>query len=747
MRRGFSWEFESLRRELLRELVFVARDGEPAVAMAAESERGRILLELLVCALEGAPRDVSFGEARSRVELALADMWAQEQLSDDQVLVVREFGYDARFLSAHELGAAIEEVVAAARAELERGRQGQYSELTNPAVVLDLFGRTFAPEPEQVLEILFDRPPKGLHGEQARARLDEEIERARRQAERVARDAKGGVGGDPLMLSGPSLSDQAVAMGRLRVAALEPRKGAPRDRDGYWLWHPPPGWENEGPWGDSLAWLEEQERPDPARPCERCNWPGRYSWLVGVDDGGDPRRAIGRAAPGSTGLRKPLLERYRARGERDDGREPLDHMQATGDRRCALCGGCGYVVVPEPDSESVATPEATLPRLISGYLEERDGRIFTVNVYEEYVPELARAEWARTEVLDRDREGRFSRQGVRTRRGGADDESDRLPLESVDGHGRLRPLWERAPEATDADEGEPAVDAEVRWGTEALDTFRDEATLARRIVAAAVLFREDARTLVEGTRVAAHKRDYEETPVLEPLAIRQFLADATFTGSGRTDSERRWAFQKRDAVIFELMTSGFPIDRISQAVGLSKKRLYSLDVVKTARQAFELNQRGLAARWHERGYSTGEIARASGLGLRTVQRLLEKGTQTASERPLREDPTMKFLGQALTYGQVLAEMQVFPEPWPPHRPLTLDEAREGIPIDYLHGVPYHTYVPGEQERFGAPSNGDSRSSSVLHPFLYALLSRTRTGSGAGPVRRRRHRGKSRAAAR
>jgi hypothetical protein len=101
---------------------------------------------------------------------------------------------------------------------------------------------------------------------------------------------------------------------------------------------------------------------------------------------------------------------------------------------------------------------------------------------------------------------------------------------------------------------------------------------------------------------------------------------------------------------------------------------------------------------------------------------------------------MKLIGMALTHAPVLAEMELWPDrrtPQPP-RSLTIEELREakGIPIDYYGRVPpgmplqveaasYHSYVPGEQERFGAPGDGDPRSRhDVLHTFLHALLART-----------------------
>jgi hypothetical protein len=299
----------------------------------------------------------------------------------------------------------------------------------------------------------------------------------------------------------------------------------------------------------------------------------------------------------------------------------------------------------------------------------------------------------------------------------------------------LRPRWDpdAQPSTVQAD---PAFggDDELAWSRDALDVLRGERALACSILAATVSYRARGRTLIEGATVDAHKRDYEATPaVLEALALRQFLADASFTGSGKTNPERRWAFRQRDAIVFELVVLGYPLERISEAVGISTTRLYNLPAVRTARKVFQANQRGLVLHWHERGYSTTQIARALGLPLRTVQRIVKKGWSGKPELSLAD--SMEVIRLAAMYAQVLERMELFPERAPPpERPPSLEELREGIPIDYFERVPpglplyveaepYHSYVPGVQEELGAPA-GDPRSGGVLHPFLHALLARS-----------------------
>jgi hypothetical protein len=618
---------------------------------------------------------------------AFADALAVLELSHEQFLILQAFGYDPRRLNASELKTAIETVVGMAKAELERGKwRGPYWDMPNPSEVLEVFDRTFEADPVEILAALLGYRPKGLTESEARRRLGEEVARARRELARVAIHPKGGGGGnDSLMLEVP-LPDEASASRTLRAIALEPQKQAARSREGYWLWDSPAGWANEGPWGGSLAWLEEQERPEPEERCERCNWRGRYPELVGLDDGANPERILVAATPGSVGARKALLDRYRVGREAP---EPIDHMQATGDTRCACCGGRGYQV-----------------------------------------------------PLSWDPESRRNRQPAPA---AAHDEapSDSL-LQAFNELGQLRPVWDLTPGSTDQTEHGAAVgDDDDIGGGSRLSAVEEERALARHVLSSAVLFKKRGRALIEGPRIDALKRDYEQTPaVLEPLPLRQFLADARFAGSGHTDAERRSAFLKRDAVIFELATFGFPLDRIAEAIGLSKKRLYNLPVIKLQSEFLKWNQRYTVLDWSERGYSTQEISYASGVPIHTVQRIIRKGREPAP-RSLKDTPLMKLIGKALQYGQVLARMELFPQRTarPEHLmdpEVFREEFREGFPIDYYErhppGMPffregeaYNSYVPGDQERLGAPAHGDPRSRDVIHPFLFALLARTPLG--------------------
>jgi hypothetical protein len=372
-------------------------------------------------------------------------------------------------------------------------------------------------------------------------------------------------------------------------------------------------------------------------------------------------------------------------------------MQATGDTRCALCGGCGYQV---PLS------------------------------------------WGADPRLRRERAPSTQ-----------DEPSPDSLLEVFDRRGRVRPLWDRAAEAAVESPSDVATGDDPRArgsGLSVLDEkpalsiLREERALALHVLSSAAHYRTQGRALVEGAQVDALKRDYELTPaVLEPLPLRQFLADASFSGSGRTDPERRWAFLRRDAVVFELATLGFPLERIADAIGLSETRLYSLPVMKLVHEELKWNQRYTVLDWHERGYSTQEIAHACGLPIRTVQRIIKRG-RDPTERALRDSPLFKLIGGALHYGQVLAQMELFPLEQPRPEEINPEDFREGLPIDYFErhppGMPffhegeaYHSYVPREQERLGAPADGNPRSSDVIHPFLFALLARTQLARRVGAI--------------
>jgi hypothetical protein len=76
-------------------------------------------------------------------------------------------------------------------------------------------------------------------------------------------------------------------------------------------------WATSGPWSSSLSWLgssvawsgsgDEAVVADAPVRCPRCNWAGRFPWLVGVDDGRNLAAVIRRADQNSVGARLPTL--------------------------------------------------------------------------------------------------------------------------------------------------------------------------------------------------------------------------------------------------------------------------------------------------------------------------------------------------------------------------------------------------------------------------------------------------------
>jgi hypothetical protein len=591
------------------------------------------------------------------------------ELSEDQFYVLLEFGIQPARLSSAELEKQVARMIAVARFELERiGERGRrISDLPHPETVLEAFARTYPDDPREILAAL-DYSVGSLTVEEAEARLGDVMSRAQREVERVAARAKGDAGGDILMLGLP-FPPLSRSLRTIELASTDLRNGDSVAAG-----------ENEGPWGGSLAWLDAQRRPEPADPCDRCNWKGRFPELVGVDDGTNPLRLLARAKPRSTGASRPFLPRYRS--------QPIDNMASGGDRRCANCGGTGHL---EPLAWSHD------PRL--------QGRP--------------------VEMVDED------------------DGHNPVSRDIFDGLGRLRPPVDEVGGQRSSLSGElPGAvgeDGEFPWGTSAVSVMFDERLAAERLHRAALRYRNTGRLEIEGVQVEEHKRDYAENANrLEPLPLRQFLADIEFGGGGRKNLKRALAFLKRDAVIFELVQFGFPAQRIAQAVRLSDKQLYSLKAYQAANRAFVANQKGVIGYWHDRGHSTNEIAQATGVGVIKVRRILREMPEPQPSS-LQEDPLMESLRLTLLYGPVLREMGITQvEEGRPARPaLDPEDFVSGIPIDYYTALPpgmplylpssqqpYHTYLASEDDQEGAPAGSNGRSLGVLHPFFLALLTRT-----------------------
>jgi hypothetical protein len=650
------------------------------------------------------------------VEAVADPEWFAEVVLAD----VREFfGYRLREAgSVDELEAAfleledvVERVVELARSELEReeehgvrwwlrlppsGRPSWvWSRPPGPELVLEELARSL-PDARAILEEGLGLNVSKLSGPQVDRRLRREVAAARMQLARVARLAVGQAE-DELPTLDVSDSRDRFPRKRLVDVRFEPVKRGPGFRPWGWLYEMPDGWESSGPWGGSLAWLAEQDRPAPLERCTRCNWFGRFPELIGIDDGRNLQRLLVWADPHSTGARFPILSRYRDTGGNaldgtDRDAAPIDHMDEVGDRACALCGGRGYF-----DSLDWGTDPRLRPRSIP-------------------VDDL-------------------------------DDPDPRDLLEVFDDAGRLEPLWDREPieesavpapalgEDTDAVVGSDVGAPGIGIG----GVRREEQVLARRVMRAAEVYRRSGRLAIEGAGVEALKREYAATPaVLEPLALRQFLADASFDGAGRLDDDRRESFLRRDAVVFELVSAGFPLERIAAAIGLSKTRLYALEATVIARRWFETQQHGLVKHWRSLGYDVADIARASGLPRYTVRRIIRTRDDASPTVSLGESAFGQYLIAVGRYGVALMQFGIESGEQADLPPRTPEEFLDGPPIDYWQrwppGVPlygaedagtsYHTYVPSDADRYGGPADPSKRSLGMLHPFFHALLTRT-----------------------
>jgi hypothetical protein len=656
---------------------------------------------------------LEFLESRSRTERkplwTLVEAVTDPEWFAEVVLgsVGEFFGYRYRDggSTVTELGAAhleleemVERVVALARFELERiGERGLpwwscrsprewpawvWSRPRDPGTVLEELARRL-PEARAILGEGLELRVARLLPAEAERRLAREVSVAVRQLTRVDASARRQSGGEVPTLDVPSF--HGTWRGVPLTALVEPVKRGRGFRPWAWLYTAPEGWENTGPWGGSLQWLAEQPRPASLERCDRCNWHGRFPWLVGVDDGRDLQRLIERAHPNSTGARLPLLPRYRgANGTATDGRDPdldpIDHMDERRDRACALCGGRGYIDPLDWNADA--------------RLRQRSAPVEDVEPVEP--------------------------SGL---------------LEAFDERGRLRPLWDRQVQGerlplepslgidTDLGEEERRAEAAVGCGKWRL---RGEAAIAYGRHAPSI----------EGAGVAALQRSVAVSPVLESLALRQFLADTSFDGAGRVDGERRASFLRRDAVVFELVSAGFPVARIAAAIGVSEKRVYALDASRIARQGLEASQRGAVRQWHEQGYEVAEIARATGLPRYTVRRIVR-----AAPAKLAASHSDTTLGQLLTvlplYARALMGMGIEPEQRGEAEPRDPEEFMDGPPIDYFrrwppgmplygpeqHGDAYHTYLPSAADGYGGRLDPANRSLGVLHPFFHALLSR------------------------
>jgi hypothetical protein len=359
-------------------------------------------------------------------------------------------------------------------------------------------------------------------------------------------------------------------------------------------------WARTGPWSTQLSGLEDAVAWNPssgegdrsvaveAMPCDRCNWPGRYPWLIGREDGNKPERV--RPRPGSVGATKPLLPGYLAP-------TPGGSDRVGTSRACVQCGGGGYLEVGDSGVEGDAPSgwnTGPRRRSVRGQI---DGEVVE--------SEDGSTEWSSIDGL-----GRL---------GGSTDT----------GISGLARVIEREPSP---DELSIAVDEPAQEAAPA-GTLSEERRLVREVLA------ETGRYVAEGPlalvepgapghvreRVKAQIRDYDENaPWLRPLEERQAEVDQQITGGGRKDERRARLFAKREASYIVAVLLGYPLERVAAGTPIGEKQLTSMPLLMTIRAAADLYQQREILGWAAEERSTSWIAHVYGLDVRQVQRILKQ---------------------------------------------------------------------------------------------------------------------------
>jgi hypothetical protein len=408
-----------------------------------------------------------------------------------------------------------------------------------------------------------------------------------------------------------------------QVRHREPRRLDPtRRRKTTWAAVTEETWATSGPWSSSLSWLgssvawsgsgDEAVVADAPVRCPRCNWAGRFPWLVGIDDGRNLAAVIRRADPKSVGARRPILPTY-------EGTEPLDQLDGLGDRRCAICAGRGYLNhCPRVNGADPIGCRECLAWELDRRLRRRPG----VNVLG--MRELLRVD-AHEEEED-DPLGRASR---------GEDETE-IDLSSADDMAE-----------------EPA--------SRLLHDGRAEAAAAARLLVAAL--RACGGDLgIESAIAQEHIRDFRTNARhLRPLAERQLLVDLSVRGGGRPDGSRRTLFTRRELALVALFLLGYDAVRIAQGTGLSLTQVQEIEVLKEVRAFVETARdkeiQSLALEISEtRRVPTRALAELFQLSERQVQRIIQapidherNRTVLGFHRRLKQQPpyVVDFVSQAI----------------------------------------------------------------------------------------------------
>jgi hypothetical protein len=435
-------------------------------------------------------------------------------------------------------------------------------------------------------------------------------------------------------------------------------------------------WARTGPWGtqlgsleDAVAWITDPDEGEvrvasEAVPCDRCNWDGRYPWLVGREDGNKPERV--RPRPGSVGAVKPLLPAYVAPAPGG-----YDHVGIS--RTCVQCGGSGYLEIGDPGGDG-EVPSGWNPG--------------------------PRRRAAQVEVA-----------------GGGDGFGEETAgWSSIDARGRLGGTDTGMHGPARVAEGEVIPDEALIVVAEAgqlpspTGTVGDERRLARELLA------ETHRYVAEGPLalavpgapddvrewVKAQIRDYDENAHwLRPLEERQAEVDQQITGGGRKDPRRARLFAKREAAYIVAVLLGYPLERVAAGTPIGEKQLTSMPLLMTIRAAAEQYRLREILAWAAKERPTSWIAHVFGLDVRQVQRILRK--------PLR-DPAV-LLGLLRRLEQAPREVSGFVMRCL-HEQMGPRSAALSSYMPFLFGIPtydhpaepqpYHSWLTENQLRELAP---------------------------------------------
>jgi hypothetical protein len=406
---------------------------------------------------------------------------------------------------------------------------------------------------------LLGRSLRGVDSlEQARALLAEVADEAEREFERNARLLRGpsrSGGGDFDFFSGGSAA-RFESERALRLVRVDGHGPSERDSD----------WDVEGPYGGSLAWLSEQPRPEGGQRCDRCNWRGRVSWMVGREPrhARDLRLLVRRSHARAVLGRRPLLAEYARPLALEDMPKELRIDS------CFLCLGPGFV-----EGEQLG------PKL------------------------TPRPQWSFEDAGEGEDVGTGDRHGPYGRMGEDDGRPAGLDLDGV-AAGADATVFD-----AEGESGHGSLFEEDRAAWEVLVASVDY--LGTGLLGGESRRRAEIRGLLESRHRKASACD-------DLTYLRKLIPG----GGGRQRAGTRAAFEGRDAWLMMLILLGYEVEDLARATEISRKQLDKLPLVRSMRAAANQLQLALVHRWRRSGHELESIARACGVSVKTIRRRLRE---------------------------------------------------------------------------------------------------------------------------